>query len=438
MDAIREKLEKKALPAALFTVFLDAIGVAILIPIYAALVLPGKFQIIPAGWSIRDGYIMVGWLTGVYSICTFLAAPVLGQLSDKYGRKVILALSLFGTSAGYALFAIGVITKNIPLLFLSRGIDGLTGGNIAVARAVISDVSAPEHRTRNFGLIGAMFGMGFVLGPYLGGRLSSAGVPFINGFGIHALTTPHWFSPAVPFWFATILALFNTFLVLFSLPETLKEKIHVKLRWTQSFRNIRAGLAMPRVKTLLPVNFLFTAGFTFFTTFFGFSMIKRIHGFTPANVADYFSLIGIWIALFQGFLIPKLARRLKNYQVLRFSYFGVAAVLPIILLAHTTTQAILVSPLIPLFVALSMANSIALLSSVADPRLQGEVMGVNSSFEALAQGIPAVLSGYIASIAVFLPTLVGSTIILFAGYIFLFTFKAHMVRKHTAVVPATA
>jgi DHA1 family tetracycline resistance protein-like MFS transporter len=428
MDKIRAKLESKALPSALLTVFLDAIGVAILIPVYAALVLPGKFQIIPADWTIQQGYIMVGWLTGIYSLMTFLAAPVLGQLSDKYGRKPILGVSLLGTALGYALFAVGIITKNIPLLFLSRSIDGITGGNIAVARAVISDVSAPEHRTRNFGLIGAMFGIGFVLGPYLGGRLSSAGVPFINAFGIHALTTPHWFSPAVPFWFATIVAFLNAMLVFFTLPETLKEKIHARLRWTQSFRNIRAGLRMPRVKTLLPVNFLFSAGFTFFTTFFGFSMIKRIPGFTPANVADYFSLIGIWIAVFQAILIPMLAKRFKNYQVLRVSMFGVALSLPAVLWAHTTEQAILVSPLIPLFVAMTMANSIALLSSVADSRQQGEVMGVNSSFEALAQGIPAVLSGYIASIAVGLPTLVGSTLVALAGIMFILTFKAKMVQ----------
>ncbi len=109
--------------------------------------------------------------------------------------------------------------------------------------------------------------------------------------------------------------------------------------------------------------------------------------------------------------------------------FGVAASLPLVLLAHTTGQAIAVSPFIPLFVAMTMANSIALLSSVADSRVQGEIMGVNSSFEALAQGIPAVISGYIASVAVTLPALVGSTIIAFGGFLFLYSFKAHMVRK---------
>lgn len=435
MEKLKAKLEGRALTAALFTVFLDAIGVAILIPVYAALVLPGKFQVIPPDWTIRSGYIMVGWLTGVYSLATFLAAPVLGQLSDKYGRKPVLGISLFGTSVGYALFAIGVVTKNIPLLFASRALDGITGGNIAVARAVISDVSPPSHRTRNFGLIGAMFGLGFVLGPYLGGRLSSAGIPFINIFGLKLFTTPHWFSPATPFWFAAIVALVNTLLVLFILPETLKQKIKLKLRLNQSFINIRDGLRMPRVKNLLPVNFLFNAGFTFFTTFFGLSMIKRIPGFTPANVADYFSLIGVWIAVFQAGLTPFLAKRFKNYQILRVSMFGLATILPILLLATTVEQAIFMSPLVPLFVALTMANSIALLSSVSDPKLQGEVMGVNSSFEALAQGIPAVISGYVASISVGLPTIVASVLIVCAGVLFWKTFKPSMVQNHESKMP---
>lgn len=427
-----KSLESKALPAALFTVFLDAIGVAILIPVLTALVV-GPHKVIPDGWTLSDGYKMVGWLSGIYAICVFLAAPILGQLSDRYGRKKVLAISLAGTAASYAMFAVAIVQKNIPLLFASRALDGITGGNIAVARAVVSDVSTPKHMTRNFGLVGAMFGIGFVFGPYLGGRLASPDTPFINVFGHHALTTPHWFSPATPFWFAAIIAVINTLLVLFSLPETLKTKTnHIKIHWAQSFINIRNGLRMEGVKTLVPVNFLFYAGFTFFTTFFGFSMIKRIPGFTYANVADYFSLIGIWIAVFQGFLIPKLAKKLKNYQVLKFSMFGVSAVLPILLIPHSTTGAIIVSPLLPLFVAMTMANSIALLSSLADRKVQGEVMGVNSSFEALGQGIPAVLSGYVAAIAVGLPTIVGSSVIFIGAGLFLFTFKAKMVKQeHT-------
>lgn len=419
MVSSSSKLAGRALPAALFTVFLDAIGVSILIPLYVALVLPGEYQVIPASWSLRDGFIMVGWLTGIYSICTFLAAPILGQLSDKYGRKIVLGISLLGTSLGYALFAIGVIQKNIPLMFLSRIIDGLTGGNIAIGRAIIGDVSTKETRTRNFGLIGAMFGIGFVLGPYLGGRLSSAGIPFINVAGQQFLHTPSWFSPAVPFWFAAILAFINALLVFFVLPETLAERTRHRIRWNKSLSDIKKAVTLPGVRSVIPVSFLFTAGFTFFTTFFSFSMVEQIEGFTAANVADYFSLIGIWIAVFQGAVIPILAKRFKNYQVIRFSMFGVAAsVLILLLFARSTESAILVSPLIPLFVAMTMANMIALISSVVSREIQGEVMGINSSVEALGQAIPAIMSGYIASIAVWLPSGVAAATMVMAGLLF--------------------
>ncbi len=426
-DKINKSLEGKALPAALFTVFLDAIGVAILIPIFAALVI-GEHKVIPDYWTVKQGFIMVGWLSGLYSLFTFLAAPILGQLSDKFGRKRVLALSLAGTALGYAIFAVGVVNKNIPLLFLGRIIDGLTGGNIAVARAVISDVSTPKTRTRNFGLIGAMFGMGFVLGPYIGGRLSTGGIPFINLFGFHALTTPSWFSPATPFWFAAIVALINVLLVLFLLPETLKQRIAHTIVWTKSLTDIKKAVIMPGIKTVLPVAFLFTGGFTFFTTFFSFSMIDRIPGFTPANVADYFSLIGIWIAVFQGALIPLVAKRFKNYQVIRFSMFGTAASVLVILSVTSTAGAILVSPLIPLFVALNMANMAALVSSVSDQDIQGEVMGIYSSVEALAQGIPAVISGYIATLAVWMPSVVASVLMVLGGLLFWATFKPSMIR----------
>lgn len=420
---MNEKLAARALPSALFTVFLDAIGVAILIPLYVALVLPGPYQVIPTSWSISDGFVMVGWLTGIYSLCTFLAAPILGQLSDKYGRKIVLGLSLVGTAIGYALFAIGVLQKNIPLLFLSRAIDGITGGNIAIGRAIISDVSTPSTRTRNFGLIGAMFGIGFVLGPYLGGRLSAPGIPFINIAGHQFLHTPSWFSPAVPFWFATILASLNVLLVFTRLPETHMHKHSRKIDWTKSLSDIKKAVTMPGIRSVIPVSFLFTVGFTFFTTFFGFTMIEKIEGFTPANVADYFSLIGIWIAVFQGALIPLLAKRFKNYQVIRFSMFGVAAAVLLLLTVHSTTTAILLSPFIPMFVAMNMANLIALVSSVADYKIQGEVMGINSSAEALGQGIPAVMSGYIASVAVWLPSVVAATVMILAGLLFWMIFK---------------
>src|SRR5438128_2236215 len=111
MDKVRAKLEGKALPLVLFTIFIDVLGIGILIPVLPLLVLPGPARVLPADWSIRTGFIVLGWLTAIYPLMQFLSTPILGQLSDRYGRKKILAISLAGTSLGYVLFAIGIITK---------------------------------------------------------------------------------------------------------------------------------------------------------------------------------------------------------------------------------------------------------------------------------------------------------------------------------------
>lgn len=124
--------------------------------------------------------------------------------------------------------------------------DGITGGNLSVARAVIADVSPPEKRTKNFGLIGAAFGFGFVMGPYIGARLAAPNVSF---FGL--LNTPHWFGPAVPFWFTAILSVVNTLLVLFILPETHKHiNTKLKMAWTKSIDNIRHAAAHPSLRII--------------------------------------------------------------------------------------------------------------------------------------------------------------------------------------------
>lgn len=418
MEKTNNNPVRRALPAALLTVFIDAVGVAIIIPVYILLVLPGPQRVIPAGWSLQSGFIFLGWLTGIYSLCVFLAAPLLGELSDRYGRKPVLAISLFGTAISYALFAFGIREHSIALLIAGRALDGITGGNIAVARAVIGDISDKKTRVRNYGLIGAMFGIGFVLGPYLGGRLASPGIPLINIFGHQLLRTPSWFNAQTPFWFAMILSLIDVVVILFVLPETLRKKINNgRLHLTQSFHNIARAFRLPDLRPIFATSFLFSSGFTFFTTFFGINLARRL-GFAPSNIADFFSYIGICIAVMQGVVVPLIARKFTIHRVLQFSFFGLSLAILGLFLPKNTTQLLLIAPAIPLFVAPIMANMISLVSTIAGPDRQGEVMGINSSVEALAQGIPAVLSGYLASIYVGLPLIVSAITLTTAGTVF--------------------
>jgi DHA1 family tetracycline resistance protein-like MFS transporter len=145
-----EKPRGKPLLVILSVVFLDLVGIGILIPVVPILLAGPRspFYLLPAGYTIQTGYILLGWLVAIYPLCQFLAAPILGQLSDRYGRRKLLGISVTGTCISYIIFALGIVTRNIPLLFLARGFDGVTGGNIPVAQAVIAALLRPNNGQR--------------------------------------------------------------------------------------------------------------------------------------------------------------------------------------------------------------------------------------------------------------------------------------------------
>jgi len=414
-------MRKNPMLAIFTTVFIDLLGFGILIPVFPLLITDGPFRVTPDGWSFTQGMIMLGWLQAIYPFCMFIAAPILGQLSDRHGRRPVLALSILGTAIGYVLFAIGISTGNLPLLFAARGLDGLTGGNLAVAQAAIGDISTHENRAKNFGYMGAAFGMGFIVGPYLGGKLSSPSVSFYGLFD-----TPHWFGATTPFWFAAILALLNCTAVLTTFPETIKEKFHGgKIRVGQSLNNVVNGFKSDRLRVILLSSFLFSAGFTFFTTFFGVYLRNKF-GFGSSKIGDYFAIVGLCIALSQGLVVGRVAKKLVDYKVLKFSMFGTGAMMLVYFLTPTSGSMYLymVIPFFAIFNGLCMANTSSLISRSAEMGKQGEAMGIYASVSSLSQVPAAVLVGYITtSITSSQPLIVASMCIGLAGLSFVLLFK---------------
>jgi MFS transporter, DHA1 family, tetracycline resistance protein len=372
------------------TVFIDLLGFGILIPVFPLLISPGSpFRITPQSWSATSGLIMLGWLQATFPFCSFLAAPILGQLSDRFGRRPVLSFSVAGTALGYILFAIGILQKNIPLLFAARALDGFTGGNIAVAQAAIGDVSTNENRAKNFGLIGAAFGLGFIIGPYLGGRLSAPNTSFYRLF-----TTPSWFGATTPFWFAAVLSAFNCLLILAIFPETNRRKIAgARIDLVKSFSNVARGFASPRLRTPLVAAFLFTCGFTFFTSYFGVYLRNKF-GFSQAKTGDYFAIVGLCIALAQGLVVGRVAKYLPDYKILRFSAIGLSAVMAVYFIATSTWPLYATLPLFSAFNGLNMANTSSLISRSAEMGKQGEALGIYSSVQNLAQVPASALLGY--------------------------------------------
>jgi MFS transporter, DHA1 family, tetracycline resistance protein len=412
--------QRSPLGSLFFTIFLDLVGFSILIPVFPLLIGPpgAPFRVTPDDWSFRSGLIMLGWLQAVYPFCIFLAAPILGQLSDRWGRRPVLAVSLAGTSVGYAMFAVGIASKNLPLMFAGRILDGVTGGNLAVAQASIGDISNDENRAKNFGLVGAAFGLGFILGPYLGGRLSG---PNKNFYGL--FHTPQWFGATTPFWFAAGLAALNTILVITRLPETLKVRVAGKLNPLQAFGNVVAGFKSARLRVPLLTAFLWTSGFTFFTSFFGVYVSNKF-GFSQATTGDYFAVVGLFIAITQGGLVGLVAKRLTDYKVLRFAIICQAGALAAYFIITSKPLLYWFIPVLALFQGLSQANITALMSRVAEPGRQGEALGIFSSVSSLAQVIPSIMLGYItAGSSANTPLVVAAGMTLLAGLAFVALFR---------------
>jgi DHA1 family tetracycline resistance protein-like MFS transporter len=404
--------KNKTLVAIFCTVFIDLIGIGILIPVIPQLFAnPSSSEfLLPAGTTLQTGYLMLGVLIALYPIGQFLATPILGQLSDRYGRKKILALSLLGTALSYVLFAVGIVTKNIPLLFFSRFFDGLTGGNISVAQAMISDTSTPENRVRNFGMLGAAFGLGFIFGPYIGGKLSDPSVV-------------SWFSASTPFYFAAILAFLNMLFVWFLLRETNMNMRSDKITWNKSISNILRATKMPGVNVIFLTNFLFFGGFTFFTTFFSVYLINKF-GFTQGNIGDFFAYIGIWSAFTQAVLTRRFSKWFTDVSVVKWGLAGSALLVLAYFLPRVGWQLLLIPPFFSLCTGLIMANLNSLLSKTAPRDSQGEILGINASVQALAQAIPALLSGFIAaSLAPTTPIFVAAFFIFLSAFAFAKLYK---------------
>lgn len=403
------KKKNSSILTVFFTVFIDLLGLGIVIPILPALIINPTANLLPFDTAFSQRTIIYGFLIASYPIMQFFGAPLLGALADRFGRKKILSISLFGTWIGYLLFIIGILTQDIYLLFIGRSIDGFTGGNISIAQSAISDISTPENKSRNFGLIGMAFGLGFVIGPYIGGKLSDPSVV-------------SWFSFETPFYLALLLTTINILLVFKMFPETLKERSNSKIDLLAGFKNLRKAALHPQMRSIFIIVFLLTIGFNFFTQFFQVFLISKF-SFTQSQIGDLFAYMGLWIAIAQGAFLRPLSKKFNAQTILSFSIILLAITFPLLLLPDKAIWIYVIIPFIAIFQGLTQPNTTAIVSGLSDAKSQGEILGMNQSVASLAQAIPPIMAGFLTAVNVNLPTLFAAGSTLLAWLVFKFLFK---------------
>ncbi|PRR79819.1 MFS transporter [Clostridium vincentii] len=403
------KNKKFSIGTIFFTVFLDLLGLGIIIPILPALLIDPIGGILPMAYSFSTRTLIFGFLIAAYPLAQFFGAPILGSLADQKGRKKILTVSLIGTVVGYAIFILGILTSNLSLLFLGRIVDGFTGGNISIAQSAIADVSTEETKSKNFGLIGMAFGLGFIIGPYVGGKLSDPSVV-------------SWFSYVTPFYLTILLAIINVFLVMRNFSETLVTKRAVKVNLLTGFTNIKKAFTYKDLRVMFLVVFLLTVGFNFFTQFFQVFLFEKFK-FTQSQVGDFFAYMGIWIAIAQGAVLRPLSKKFKPAKILSYSIVLLAISFPFLLIANERVWLYLIVPFIAIFQGLTQPNGTAIISNLVGSGRQGEILGINQSISSLAQAVPPIIAGFVTAVNINLPTWFAAISTLFAWLVFKGFFK---------------
>jgi MFS transporter, DHA1 family, tetracycline resistance protein len=374
-------MNKKMLFSVILVVFIDLLGFSLILPL-----LPYYAKTFGA-----NGFV-TGVLVSSYAAMQLLGAPVLGRLSDRFGRRPVLLLSIFGTFIGFLLLG---FATTLWMLFASRLIDGITGGNISVAQAYISDVTGPKDRAKGLGLIGAAFGLGFIIGPVTGGVLSQWGY-------------------AVPAFVAAGLAFINLLLVFFWLPESLtpeKRALMPEKQPSISMGALLVALQRPFTGSLLITRFFFGLAFAIFQSIFALYALTRFE-LTAVQTGYVLTYVGVLSVITQGFLVGRITNRFREDILIGISVIVMA--FGLLGWAVAPTVLFLLIIMAPTAVAGGLLNTVltSTLTKAVTTDEVGGIIGFSTSIESLTRVIAPTLGGYLlVTFGAWAPGLFGAIVL---------------------------
>ncbi len=393
----------------LLTNFLDWMSIGLVYPMFSSLIFHQGAYFFPIETSDVVRGTWLGILLASGPLAQFLSAPIVGALSDQNGRKPLLKNTLLIIIAGYLLCAFGVWAESLLLLLVGRLIVGVGTGNAAVVYAAIADISKPEEKAKHFGLASMSSGVGFTLGPFLGGTLSSWGF-------------------ATPFLFSSVFSLINLILLIFWFAETHHVKRKVALGLMLGLKNLSKAFRIPTLRVLFLCFFFFCVGWSFYWEFIPVTCIQEYH-LTPSQVGDFYAYGAAFYAVSSGLLIRPIVSRFKPLPVLFVALILLAlSIFP--LLFHSNVDVFWgYIPIQQFLIALIFPTGTTIISNSVKEDSQGEIMGVLQSVDSFAFASSPLFAGAFVGLSAQVPIIASGAFMLLASLILLSSYRKNLFKR---------
>ena len=355
-------MKRSPLAIIFLTVFIDLVGFGIVLPL-----LPYYAE------SFKASSLMIGMLSTSYSLMQFLFTPIWGRLSDRYGRRPMILLSLGGSCIGFLIFGLaGTLTS----LFIGRMVAGIAGAIIPTTNAYIADVTTPEGRAKGMGMVGAAFGLGFILGPAIGGLLAPYGYD-------------------KPVLLASAMAGLNLVFAWFKLPESLTDENRHRAQSRRfDLKTLGNALSHPRIAPLLVMYLVVVFAFSNMEATFGLLNEHR-YGLSARQTGYLFTLIGFLMSVMQGVLLGRLVRRLGEKRLIMLGTFSMSFGLGLMPFTPNIPVYCLILTLVSFGAGINNPSITALISKSSGVDEQGGIMGIAQSVASLGRILGPTWGGYV-------------------------------------------
>ena len=393
-------IKKSSLYSLVFTIFNDGLGWGVILTLFAPLLMGENDALVSADTSVQARTLILGLLIAIYPFTQFVFMPLLGALSDHMGRKIVLKWTILCAGISFILSGIAISLGSLTLLFLSRFLAGVFSANAATAQAAIADISSEKEKAKNLSLSGIAGGMSWIVGPPIGGLLTSS---YFS-----------WADYATPLWFVAGLFFINYFWVIVSYDETYTKSTKEKHNWKQEIKDLRKLSKIPKMTPWILITLFFYFGWGFYVLFYPTLLVQHFQ-FDASGIGLFSGYLSIFWLLASLILNRGLAVRFKPEVFVLLGLPIAGLLMVVVALAPTLIWWYVICPIVLICGSLIFNTIIAVLSNLAGKDNQGKVFGVSQSLLSLGMFVSPLISGAVASLNERIPLTSSGVILVLTG-----------------------